>query len=252
MTLYDALRTLLAIDTTVTVETYLAQASVVIVEAIGADALDILLYDQSSASLIATSGQNSTVSRLQESIGLDRLALKDGGLAVAVFNNGESWLTGHRVTEASERRDIVIARHSLSSVLTRITVGNISSGVLDAYSSSAHKFTDFDKDFLEAAAHLIGLVLQREHSLDQPSKQSANGNNRPSRSAQHLTARELEVVVLVAQGMTNGQIAEQLVLVRGTVSNHIAGILRKLNIERRVQIAMWAVNHGLYSPTATE
>ena len=78
LTLYDALRTLLGIDTTVTTESYLAEASKVIVEAIGADALDILLYDQSSDSLIAISGPNSTVSRLQESIGLDRLALKDG------------------------------------------------------------------------------------------------------------------------------------------------------------------------------
>jgi DNA-binding CsgD family transcriptional regulator len=252
MTLYDALRTLLGIHTAVTVESYLAEASVVILEAMGADALDIFVYDESSASLVAISGPNLTVSRLQESIGVDRLTLKDGGLAVAVFNGGETWLTGHRVTEANERRDIVIARHSMSSVLAPITVGHITHGVLDACSSSAYKFTEDNKDFLEAAAHLIGLVLHCEDSVDQPSKQSVNGNNGPSRSAQGLTARELEVVALVAQGMTNTQIAEQLVLVRGTVSNHIASILRKLNIERRVQIAMWAVNHGLYSPTATE
>jgi DNA-binding NarL/FixJ family response regulator len=61
-----------------------------------------------------------------------------------------------------------------------------------------------------------------------------------------LTAREREIAVLIADGLTNAEIAERLVLVPGTVANHVEHILRKLDLKGRTQIAVWAVEHGLY------
>jgi non-specific serine/threonine protein kinase len=60
-----------------------------------------------------------------------------------------------------------------------------------------------------------------------------------------LTQRELEVAVLVARGMTNPQIAAELIITPGTASNHVKHILGRLGFESRVQIAAWAVQEGL-------
>jgi PAS domain S-box-containing protein len=63
-----------------------------------------------------------------------------------------------------------------------------------------------------------------------------------------LTHREQEVAALVASGMTNEEIAQRLVVVLGTVSNHVAHILKKLGFSHRVQIATWAIQCGLWPP----
>ena len=52
-----------------------------------------------------------------------------------------------------------------------------------------------------------------------------------------LTAREREVACLIALGYTNQQIAESLVVTRGTVANHVAHILSKLGAANRTQVA---------------
>ena len=61
-----------------------------------------------------------------------------------------------------------------------------------------------------------------------------------------LTQREQEVAALVAAGLTNAEIAERLGLTAGAVASHVEDILRKLGLRNRVQIAVWAVEHGLY------
>ncbi len=63
-----------------------------------------------------------------------------------------------------------------------------------------------------------------------------------------LTARERQVAGLVAQGKANREIAETLVVELKTVETHITHILNKLGFDNRVQIATWAVNHGLARP----
>jgi DNA-binding NarL/FixJ family response regulator len=54
-----------------------------------------------------------------------------------------------------------------------------------------------------------------------------------------LTAREREVALLVAQGCTNRQIAEKLVVTTGTAALHVEHIRRKLGFHARSQIATW-------------
>ena len=56
---------------------------------------------------------------------------------------------------------------------------------------------------------------------------------------EHELDRQLEVVELIAQGMTNSQIARQLVLTPGTVANHIEHILRRLDVPNRAAAATW-------------
>jgi predicted ATPase/DNA-binding CsgD family transcriptional regulator len=59
-----------------------------------------------------------------------------------------------------------------------------------------------------------------------------------------LTARQAEVAVLIAQGCTNRQIAEELVITEATAEKHVANIMIKLGVNTRSQVAVWAVGHG--------
>lgn len=60
-----------------------------------------------------------------------------------------------------------------------------------------------------------------------------------------LTEREREVLMLLAQGATNKEIAERLVLTEGTVKNHVSSLLGKLQAENRTQAADIARRYGL-------
>lgn len=60
-----------------------------------------------------------------------------------------------------------------------------------------------------------------------------------------LTAREIEIVALVAQGLTNRKIGSLLNISENTVRNHLAAICQKLNVRNRLQVAVYGVTHGL-------
>ncbi len=68
---------------------------------------------------------------------------------------------------------------------------------------------------------------------------AANGAGGP------LTARELEIAVLVARGLSNRQIAAELFISPATAARHIANIFTKLDFNSRTQLALWATEHGL-------
>jgi DNA-binding CsgD family transcriptional regulator len=75
----------------------------------------------------------------------------------------------------------------------------------------------------------------------------------PSRTDGPLSPRELEVALLVAEGLTNAEIAEQLVVEPGTVANHVADILDRLGFRSRTQIGVWAAERGLgHRPAESE
>ena len=79
-------------------------------------------------------------------------------------------------------------------------------------------------------------ALSEQEALDP----SASGEERPDReSPERLTRREREVALLVARGLTDRQIAEELSISANTANNHLASILRKLGIGSRAQIAAW-------------
>jgi DNA-binding NarL/FixJ family response regulator len=60
-----------------------------------------------------------------------------------------------------------------------------------------------------------------------------------------LTAREIEILRLLARGRHNDDIADELVISPFTVRNHISNLLRKLQLHNRTQAAAYAIRHGL-------
>jgi len=62
----------------------------------------------------------------------------------------------------------------------------------------------------------------------------------PAQPIEALTDREEQVLVAVARGRTNGEIAEELFITLSTVKTHIASVMAKLGARNRVEIAIWA------------
>ncbi len=60
-----------------------------------------------------------------------------------------------------------------------------------------------------------------------------------------LSERELEILKLIAKGMSNKLIARELGITEGTVKVHVKNILRKLNLRSRLEAALWAFEHHL-------
>jgi DNA-binding NarL/FixJ family response regulator len=60
-----------------------------------------------------------------------------------------------------------------------------------------------------------------------------------------LSPREREVSRLIAQGLTNRQIARALAITEKTVGSHVDHIMTKLDLRSRTRIAVWATQHGL-------
>lgn len=67
----------------------------------------------------------------------------------------------------------------------------------------------------------------------------------PPQELDSLTEREREVLDLIARGLSNREIAKQMVISEKTVKTHVSNLLDKLNLDDRTRAAIWALKHGL-------
>ena len=76
-------------------------------------------------------------------------------------------------------------------------------------------------------------------------QEAANrGEARSKPELNDLTEREQEVLQLIARGLSNRQIADEMYISEKTVKTHVSSILSKLGVQDRTQAAIWALKHG--------
>jgi len=90
----------------------------------------------------------------------------------------------------------------------------------------------------EAAEKLMTAIAEGE---PEPASRS------PAHAASDLTEREFEVLLLIADGLSNHKIAEKMVISEKTVKSHVSRILSKLHLEDRTQAAIYVLKHHLNS-----
>lgn len=66
----------------------------------------------------------------------------------------------------------------------------------------------------------------------------------PGSMSVSLSGRELEIIELVAEGLTNQEIAERLTISKRTVDNHVSNVFTKTGSKNRVALLNWAMDHG--------
>lgn len=98
----------------------------------------------------------------------------------------------------------------------------------------------------------IRAALAGEMHLDPAAAKALTASLRAPRGAlEELTPRERDVIVLVAEGVTNRQIASRLGVTERTARTHVSNILGKLGLVSRTQAALWAVREGLVPAQGT-
>ena len=114
--------------------------------------------------------------------------------------------------------------------------------------AAGYLLKDVSKDELVDAIRQVatgGAFIESQMLKGMLSEMKPQTGAAPSPAAKNLTKREREILAFVAEGMSNREIAEKLVLSPETVKSHVAAILEKLNVSDRTQAAIYAVRNGL-------
>jgi predicted ATPase/DNA-binding CsgD family transcriptional regulator/transcriptional regulator with XRE-family HTH domain len=194
------------------------------------------------------------------------VALRQGATSHAAAQFTESLVVAQ---ELGRTRSIVLSLVGLAAVASTMSeyvqVVRLL-GTVDALLSASNYVlepvvrSDYDCFMAAARAHLddvtfdrawaAGQALPLEQALAEALALGAAAESAMTLSTQSLypaglTTREVEVLCLVAQGLTNAQVAAQLVISPRTVNTHLSGIYRKLGTSSRAVATRFAVEHGL-------
>lgn len=93
-----------------------------------------------------------------------------------------------------------------------------------------------------AIARLVLSNVQRQKTVQQTTTEV---QSKSKKNTFGLTEREMEVLALIVDGLSNPQIAEKLVITRATAKAHVHSILQKLYVADRTQAAVYAMREGL-------
>jgi DNA-binding NarL/FixJ family response regulator len=117
--------------------------------------------------------------------------------------------------------------------------------VRNALEAGAAGYLLKDADADEVAEAIRNALAGQMHLDPSVARLLADSVRRPRTAGADLTPREREVLSLIAQGASNRQIAETLVVSERTARTHVSAILGKLGLASRTQAALWAVREGL-------
>jgi two-component system, OmpR family, sensor kinase len=241
------LESLLALDA-IGLDDAMMQAAQRIADVLGADKVDVFLHDGATDALVAVGTSDTPMGRRQRELGLDRLPLAAGGRTVEVFRTGRSHLTGNLASDPAELPGLIHELGVRSIVAVPLDVAADRRGVLLVSSATPDFFTKRDRSFVETIARWVGLVGFRAAHVSCVVAQAAEEATQlaTERAIEILTRRQRDVARLIGAGLTNEQIARELVITSGTAANYVEQILRRIGFASRVQIATWATEWRLY------
>lgn len=144
-------------------------------------------------------------------------------------------------------------RQSLPEVaVVMLTASELDEHLYEAVRLGAAGYLLKDLDATELFELLVGVtrneVAMTRVMASRLLKIMANSKSQDFGTESALTEREIDVLQLLAQGASNSQIAEELVITVNTVKSHISHILAKLQLENRTQAAAYALQNGMISP----
>lgn len=94
-------------------------------------------------------------------------------------------------------------------------------------------------------ASTTATVIRQFASPSDPAS-SGPGNGKNQRDRAQLSQREREIIVLIAQGYKNKEIAEKMFITEQTVKNHLHNIFDKLGVSDRLELALYAIHNSLH------
>ena len=176
---------------------------------------------------------------------LERLDELQPDLIVAEVESPDGEVDGIEcLQQARERlpslRGIIISSLAEPEYIDRALAAGASAYVL----KTAHP-EDFASAIRQAFSSSIFLAGPRGAAPAGAAQPAARSGQRPA----DLTARELEILQLVAEGLSNSEMARRLWVTEQTVKFHLSNIYRKLDVSNRTQASRWAQVNGLLSST---
>ncbi len=137
-----------------------------IAQTFAAEKVDIFFHDAASASLVAEGTSDTAMGREQHRLGLNRLAIANGGASVGVFQTGEPHLTTHADKEG-ELPGLVHGLGIRSEIIAPLETSGIRRGVLLASSRTPAYFDQDQLRLLQAVARWVGLLAERAELTEQ-------------------------------------------------------------------------------------
>jgi DNA-binding NarL/FixJ family response regulator len=117
--------------------------------------------------------------------------------------------------------------------------------------SAIHRVVEGESPLNQELAMYVIQHLAGETTQETKPPSASQSHKAPDRPPHSLTKRELEVLRLLAQGLTNQEIAQSLVVSTLTVKTHVQRIIGKLGVSDRTQAAVRAAGLGLLAPEST-
>ncbi len=168
---------------------------------------------------------------------LDLVALDEPDLIVLDLNM--QGMDGIETLKAMRERGV-------ASRIVMLTVSDHDEDVVAAITNGADGFLLKDMEPEEIIRKIHQAALGKMVISDRLAEVLATALRRPEKSAntvmESLTGRELEILKLIAKGLSNKLIARELNISDSTVKVHVKHVLKKMNLRSRVEAAVWAVN----------
>ncbi|MBV9279318.1 MAG: helix-turn-helix domain-containing protein, partial [Chloroflexi bacterium] len=158
--LHYTLQRLLGIQA-LTLKDAMNAASDLLAEAMGADKVDCFLHEPETGTLVALGTSNTPMGRKEVRVGLDRVAIANGGRQVEVFVTGKEYYTGHADQDPEMDRGVVHTLGVRSIYVVPLRANGGIRGLVVAESVHPDRFSRAERDFFEAACRWIGMVAHR-------------------------------------------------------------------------------------------